>query len=172
MKAYLKNFAIVAALIAAAAIISAQAQTVLFSSRTGDVNFPGLTPSTIDGMAIGNTTRSSVKSTTLDANDQITTSAGLPTIASGDCGASTNGAVVAGSTNQSMSITIGATATATCKITFSKALAIPKACSFSPMNATAAAVGTTVARIGAPTSTDVTITGSALQSSNYNVMCL
>lgn len=41
--------------------------TVLFSSVNGDVNFPGLTPTTIDNMAIGSTTPSTGKFSTVDS---------------------------------------------------------------------------------------------------------
>jgi hypothetical protein len=150
----------------------ASALTV-WTSGQGDVAIPGLTTTTIDNMAIGGTTRASGKFTTLDANGQITSSTGLPVINSGDCGATTNGAIVAGSTNQSGQLTIGAAATTTCKVTFSAALAAaPKFCSVFPMNATGAATGTTVARVGAPTTTDFTITGSALANANYGFLCL
>ena len=78
----------------------------------------------------------------------IVSSAGLPTIASGACGATTNGAVVAGSTNQTGSITIGAAGTSTCTVSFSATLgAAPKACIIQPANSAAAAVGTTAAYI-------------------------
>jgi hypothetical protein len=103
----------------------------------------------------------------------VVTGQGLPTIASGACGTTTNGAVVAGSTNQSGSITIGSAATTTCTISWSATLAsAPKACTFFPMNATAAATGTTVAYNDAPTTTAVVLHGSALASSNYGYVCL
>lgn len=104
---------------------------------------------------------------------QIVTTTGTPTIGSGNCGTGSNGAVVAGSTNQSGQITIGASATTTCQLSWSTTLgSAPKACVFFPMNATAAATGTTVARVGAPSTTSVTLTGSALASANYAYICL
>lgn len=147
--------------------------TIFLTDRNGQITFPLSPPNratggagAIDNMIIGATTPRAGYFT------QTAPAGGLPTIASGDCGASTNGAVVAGSTNESGSITIGATATTTCKITFAAGLLQAfKACVFFPMNATAAATGTTVARTGAPTLTDVTLTGSALASSNYSYLC-
>ena len=104
---------------------------------------------------------------------QIVTSTGTPTIASGACGTGTNGAVVAGSTNQSGQITIGASATTSCTLSWSATLgSAPKSCVFFPMNATAAATGTTVARVGAPSTTQVVLSGSALASANYAYICL
>jgi hypothetical protein len=103
---------------------------------------------------------------------QILSTTGTPTIASGACGTTTNGAVVMGSTNQSGQITIGAAATTTCTISWSATITAPNACVFFPMNATAAATGTTVARVGAPTATNVVLSGSALANSNYAYMCL
>lgn len=106
-------------------------------------------------------------------SSQIISTTGLPTIASGACGATTNGAVVSGSTNQSGQITIGSAATTTCTISWSATLAVvPNACVFFPMNAAAAATGTTVARVGAPTNSQVVLTGSALANANYAYLCL
>jgi hypothetical protein len=121
----------------------------------------GVTKATID------------QSGNLSTAGQIISTAGTPTIASGACGTTTNGAVVSGSTNQSGQITIGAAATTTCTISWSATLTVaPNACVFFPMNATAAATGTTVARAGAPTATNVVLTGSALANANYAYLCL
>ncbi len=104
---------------------------------------------------------------------QIISTTGLPTIASGACGTTTNGAVVAGSTNQSGNITIGAAATTTCTITWSATLAVaPNACVFFPANATGADTNTTRARVGAPSTAQVVLTGSALANANYSYICL
>lgn len=46
----------IAAILIATVIPALAAGTLLFSSRNGDINFPGLTPTTIDAMAIGVTT--------------------------------------------------------------------------------------------------------------------
>jgi|WetSurMetagenome_2_1015567.scaffolds.fasta_scaffold00850_16 hypothetical protein len=95
-----------------------------------------------------------------------------PTIASGACGATTNGAVVAGSNDQSMEITIGAAATTSCAITFAGTWAsAPRSCSLTPSNAAAAAWGTTGAYISGHTTTTLTITGSALANANYGILC-
>ena len=104
---------------------------------------------------------------------QIVSTTGTPTIASGACGTTTNGAVVSGSTNQSGNITIGSAATTTCVISWSATLSVaPNACVFFPANAAAAATGTTVARTGAPSASSVTLTGSALANANYSYICL
>jgi hypothetical protein len=170
MKKIVHSFIAAVALIALAA--PALAET-LWSSRIGDINFPGLTPTSINNMSIGATTPAPGKFTTLNASGQITSSAGLPTIASGACGATTNGAIVAGSTNQSGRITIGAAATTTCTVSFSGTLAsAPKSCVLFPMNATAAATGTTVAYISTITTSSFTLTGTVLASANYAYICL
>jgi hypothetical protein len=107
------------------------------------------------------------------SSPQFVSTAGTPAIASGACGTTTNGAVVAGSTNQSGNITIGAAATTTCTLTWSATLGVaPNACVFFPANATAAATGTTVARTGAPSTTQVVLTGGALANANYSYICL
>ncbi len=102
---------------------------------------------------------------------QIRVTFGTPTISSGNCGATTNGTIVAGSTNQSGQITIGAGAATSCTVSFSATITAPVACLFSPANATAAA-STTLARIGAPTSTAFIITGAVLASTNWAYICL
>lgn len=150
-------------------------------SATGAVTGAGFTSQFASPPAIGTTTpaagnfttlgATSVGSglfTTLGASDQISSTAGLPTIGSGNCGTGSNGAVVAGSTNQSGSITIGATATTSCAVAFSKTLGVtPNAVLLYPANAAAAATGTTVARVSAISATGFTITGSALANANY-----
>lgn len=104
---------------------------------------------------------------------QLVSTAGLPTIASGACGATTNGAVVAGSTNQSGNITIGSASTTTCTIAWSATLPVaPNACVFFPANAAAAATGTTVAFVTPPTTAHVVLNGSALANANYSYVCI
>lgn len=131
-------------------------------NRSTTPNGPGL----IDNMTIGATTPR------LGTFSQIIPAAALPTIASGACGTGANGAVVAGSTSQSLKITIGAAATTTCTILFAAALAVaPIACTFSPMNA--AAIGATVLPfIAAPTTGGVVFSGSLLANTNWSIMCL
>lgn len=103
----------------------------------------------------------------------LVSSAGLPTIASGTCGATTNGTVVAGSTNQAGNINIGSAATTTCTIAFSATLgAAPKSCVIQPTNAAAAAVATTIAYVSSITTGHFVITGTALANANYSYICL
>lgn len=101
---------------------------------------------------------------------QIISTFGTPTIASGACGTGTNGSI--SGTNQSGVITIGAVGTTTCTIGFSATITAPNACLIFPGNAAAAATGTTVARVGAPSTTQWVITGSALASTIYSYICL
>lgn len=101
---------------------------------------------------------------------QIISSFGTPTIASGACGTGTNGTI--SGTNQSGIITIGAVATTTCTISFSATIVAPKSCNLTAGNATAAATGTTLARVGAPSTSAWVITGLALASTVYNYICL
>ena len=101
---------------------------------------------------------------------QLISTFGTPTIASGACGAGTNGTITG--TNQSGIVTIGAAATSTCAISFSTTITAPNACVIFPGNAAAAAQGTTLARVGTPTATSWTITGSALASTVYSYICL
>ena len=122
---------------------------------------------------LGTGTPAAVAGTTGTFSGQLRSTAGLPTIASGACGTTTNGAIVAGSTNQSGQITIGAAATTACTISFSATLPFaPKICVITPMNAAAAAQGTTIAYVDAPTTAGFVINGSALASANYGYICL
>lgn len=108
-----------------------------------------------------------------DFTDQIYSTTGTPTIASGACGATTNGTVGSGSTNQSGFVSIGAAATTTCTITWSATLSVaPNSCIFFPGNAAAAATGTTVAFASAPTTASVVLNGAALANTVYRYMCL
>lgn len=91
-----------------------------------------------------------------------------PTIGSGDCGAGANGAVVAGSNDQGMKVTIGATATTSCTVTFSKAWpSAPRACIQAAMNSTAAGAAAEISW----NTTTVTLSGTALASANYSIVC-
>jgi hypothetical protein len=95
-----------------------------------------------------------------------------PTIASGACGATTNGAVVAGSNDQAMNVTIGAAATTDCAITFAGTWeTAPRACMLTPANAGAADWATTDAYVSAISATTLTITGTALANANYAIHC-
>lgn len=107
----------------------------------------------------------------LSVTGMVRSTAGAPTITGGACGAGANGTVAG--TNQSGIVTIGAAATTTCTINFSATLAnAPGACVIFPGNATAAAQGTTVARVGTPSTTTWVITGSVLASAVYSYICL
>jgi hypothetical protein len=109
----------------------------------------------------------------VDYTGQIYSTTGTPTIASGACGATTNGTVGSGSTNQSGFINIGAAATTTCTLSWSGTLPVaPNACIFFPGNAAAAATGTTVAWAGAPSTASVILNGSALANTVYRYLCL
>lgn len=145
--------------------------TTFLTDAKGQIVFPFSPPNratggpgTIDNTDIGQTTPGK------GTFSQISMGAGLPTIASAACGTGTNGAVVAGSTNQSGSITIGAVATATCTISFSSARSpAPKACVISAENAAAAAAA---AAVSLPSTTQFIITATALANTNWAFHCL
>jgi len=101
---------------------------------------------------------------------QIITTFGMPSIASGACGATTNGSV--SGTNQAGLITIGSATTTTCTVSFSTTITAPNSCVVFPANATAAATGTTVARVSSIGTTSFVVSGSALASSNYYYICI
>ena len=93
---------------------------------------------------------------------------GTPTVSAGACGAGSNGSIASGSVNQSGQVDIGASATTFCVVTFVPALtSTPDACILFPQNATAAAAGTTVARVATATNAGFGIVGSALANANY-----
>lgn len=148
--------------------------TYFLTDRNGQVQFPLSPPNKATGGpgAIDNMTIGATKPAP-GTFSQLNMGGGLPTIASGACGTTTNGAVVAGSTDQSGQITIGVATTTTCAVSFSKTLApVPKACTISPMNAAAAAAGTAGGFVGSPSGTGFTITGLALASTNWSFHCL
>ena len=104
------------------------------------------------------------------------TGAAAPTIASGACGATTNGTITG--SNNSMQITIGAASTTTCTVTFnggSVLAAAPAACIAYPVNAAAAVQQATVASgvyISAPTTAGFVLTGAVMASTNWAVLCM
>ena len=100
---------------------------------------------------------------------QIVSTFGTPTIASGACGTGSNGSITG--TNQSGAVTIGASATTSCAISFSATITAPNACVIYPGNAGAAALAT-LAYAGAPSTTGWTITGSVLASTIWRYICL
>jgi len=101
---------------------------------------------------------------------QIVSTFGTPSISNGACGAGANGSVAG--TNQSGAVTIGAAATTTCTITFSTTITPPNACVLFPGNAAAAATGTTVAWVGAPSANTWVLNGAALANTIYRYICL
>ncbi len=96
----------------------------------------------------------------------------VPTIASGACGATTNG-TVAGTDNSGL-VTIGAAATTSCTISFHATLAVaPKACVITAANATAAGdIVSSAIYVSSITTAQFVITGSALASNNFYYFCL
>lgn len=101
---------------------------------------------------------------------QFGTAGTTPTIASNACGSTVQG-TVAGS-NQSGLVTIGTLSVTACTISFSATLALaPTACLLFPANATAAAVGTTVARVSSISTSQWVISGTALASAAYYYLC-
>jgi hypothetical protein len=149
------------------------ADTTFLTDRAGQIRFPLSPPNratgapgAIDNMTLGATTPAK------GTFSQVVPTGGTPTITSGTCGTGTNGAIVAGSVNQSGQITIGAVATTTCPVVFSGTMSpAPKSCVLAPMNAAAAAAGTAGGFIGAPSGTGFTITGAALASTNWAYQC-
>lgn len=63
----MKMLKIALGVLGALLIPAAVMATVLWTSTNGDINFPGLTPTTIDNMAVGQTTPAAGKFTTLEA---------------------------------------------------------------------------------------------------------
>jgi hypothetical protein len=102
---------------------------------------------------------------------QLRTTYGTPTIASGACGATTNGSVAGN--NQAGVVTIGSATTTTCTVAFSATLAnAPNSCVVFPASSGAAATGTTVAYVSSITTGHFVITGSTLASTVYNYICI
>lgn len=134
----------------------------IFSSA-GNLEFL-VSPLGSDALVINGTTGATT------FNKQIISAFGTPTIASGACGTGTNGTISGG--NQSGIVTIGAAPTTACVVSFSATITAPKACVISPGNAAAAATGTTVAWVAAPSTTGWTINGSALANTVYSYVCL
>lgn len=159
--------------VAALSLVPAKAaNTTFLTDKNGNQVFPmspptrsPAAPGAIDNMSIGQTTPAAGRFTQMQPGGPV------PTIASGACGTTTNGAVVAGSTSMSGQITIGAAATTTCTVTFGAVLPqAPKSCTFFPMNATAATAATNVFG-SAPTTGGFVLNGTNLASSNYAYQC-
>ena len=103
----------------------------------------------------------------VDANQHWRVGANTPTITSGNCGATTNGTLASGSTDQSGEVVIGSATTSTCTVTFGLAYTTaPRAVILQAANAGAATAvsGEYISSIG--TSTFV-ITGTLASTSWY-----
>ena len=97
-----------------------------------------------------------------------------PTIASGACGATTNGTIASGSNDHSGTVNIGSATTTTCTISFGSTwVTAPRACLISPANTAAATFATTKAYAapGDISTTQFIIRGSALANANYSYAC-
>ena len=130
----------------------------------------------LNGYALGGdgTQNPGVPSTYIDSNGNFRLlGAGVPTIVSGACGTGTNGAIVAGSNNNSGQVTIGASATTNCTITFGSGgyVTAPRTCVIDAGNA-AAIAATALAYMSAVGTGTFVITGSVLASTNWNYICL
>lgn len=92
----------------------------------------------------------------------------IPTIASGACGATTNGAPAAGSTDQSGEIVIGASATASCAVTFALTFTTaPKAVVLTPANAAAAALAAASPYVSALSASGFTFSAAVLANTSW-----
>jgi hypothetical protein len=91
-----------------------------------------------------------------------------PTIASGACGAATNGTVTGGN-DMSFTFSIGAAATSACTVTFAGTWATaPKSCHLQPTNAAALVAGMYQSAISA---TAVTFTGTTEANTTWAAKC-
>jgi hypothetical protein len=115
---------------------------------------------------LGFSTNSAVAGT-IDTNQHWRVGANTPTIASGACGATTNGTLSAASTDQSGEIIIGAAATTTCTVSFGLAYTTaPRSVMLTPGNA--AAIGATVLPYVSSIGTaNFVVTGSLLASTSF-----
>jgi hypothetical protein len=137
------------------------------ANLTGSTLAAGVTGSSLTNL--GTITSLSAVSGTFSG--QLKTTFGTPTIASGACGATTNGVITSG-TNQAGLVTIGSASTTTCTISFSTTITAPNACVVFPASTGAAATGTTVAYVSSITTAQFVITGSALASTAYYYICI
>ena len=101
----------------------------------------------------------------------VVTSGAIPTIASGACGATTNGTLAAGSRTNSGQVVIGAASTTVCTVTFAAALPAAPFCTIYPSNAAASAT-TVLAYVSSNTVNGFVITGSILANTDFNYICL
>ena len=125
----------------------------------------------INTTAIGASTPSTGAFTSLASSAHASVSTGAtPTIASGACGTGSNGTI--SGTDQSGKITIGASATTACAVTFGSSTWSngPTACTFSPATAASAAVPV-LGYISALSASGFTLTGSALANTSFYYTC-
>ena len=117
-------------------------------------------------LAVGNTTVTG----TLSAASKIYADTGdTPSIASGACGTGTNGSITG--SDQAGKITIGASATTACAVTFGSTWSTaPRACTFSAASSGAAAV-TVLPYISATSATGFTLSGAVLASTSFYYQC-
>ncbi len=103
---------------------------------------------------------------------QIWPDFGTPTIASGACGASTNGTLATSSTNQAGKIIIGGGATGGCNINFSTTLTqTPVSCVVTPALALAATNQLSSVFVSSITNSAWVLTGNILASTNWYYHC-
>lgn len=102
----------------------------------------------------------------LQVSEPFYTNSGAPTIASGACGATTNGAVAGD--NQSGKVTIGSATTAACAVGFSATQnQAPHAVVLTPANAAAAALGAASPYVSALSSAGFTFSAAALADTTW-----
>ena len=142
-----------------------------FTTLTADtIVGAGVTASFASPPPIGSTAPNTGAFTSLAISGPLTSTYGVTTIASGACGATTNGTVAG--TNASGLITIGSASTTSCTVSFSATLAVaPNACLVMAANA-AAIAATTLPYISAITTGHFVLTGAVLGSTNWYYLCL
>ncbi len=142
------------------------ANAVYLYSFTGDLVLGSQTANAIH-FVVNN---AATDAATIDTTSHTLLGGGVaPTIASGACGATTNG-TISGS-DQAGKVTIGAASTTTCTVSFGSTWATaPRACTFSPASSGAAAL-TVLAYVSAVSATSFTITGSVLASTVFYYHC-
>lgn len=108
----------------------------------------------------------------LDSAQHVRLTNNLPTISSGDCGATTNGTVSGTSNDHDGQINIGSATTTICTVTFGVTYATaPRACVISPASAGAAAL-TVLSYVSSVGTSNFVITGAALASTSFYYHCM
>ncbi len=127
-----------------------------------------LTNKTLTSPAISNGTLSGVSAFT----GQIWPNFGTPTIASGACGAGSNGTLATSSTNQAGKINIGGSNTNGCSVGFSATLTqTPVSCVVTPAAQLAVTNQLSSVFISTVTNTSFTLGGNILASTNWYYHC-